>query len=733
MRHVRIVFVIAIGLAATSWAYAQTTIKSSVFSNGSVNASSASYKVNGLAGQDITGKATSSSYVVQAGFTLSPAERLADLTIVAFDVNPTTIGPGGKVAINATVRNSGDLPISADIMIKLFLSDNTTFEPGVDTELSPSFVIGTALAVNTNLVFPAVGQSNEVTIPANTPLKAYQLLLVVDPGNSIVEKNENDNVGSKGLTVATTTGTDNLPPVFGTITKPAAIADNAKITASVTDNLSGVAGVKFFHRAVSSTGSFTQEPATKDGDNYSVTLSAAWADETGIECYFTATDLAGNSSQPTAKLYVYTAAPANQTIPGLLSGGQLEDYSIFSIPYALTDNRIDEVFKNLGEYDKTKWRIVRYQGGRNVDKKEGLTKIERGQGFWFNAVDKIDVLIGAGTSVKAEEGPNFTMALEKGWNQIGAPFTFDLKWADVLAANAANASKLSQQVLTYNAANVSLDPSPNLKAWSGGFVLADEAMSLTIPVSLKSSAGRLAAQVIENSDPDQPQWMLTWILRQGKVVNALGGFGMHPDALVGKDLFDIAMPPKFGSQAALSTFHHDYFIHQFARDVVATTDSYNWTFELDSNIPTTQATIQWDRASLVGAKAEMILYDPATSNLVNMKTTDRYDIDPTVSRTFKVFFGRRASTLAPDVQEFSVAWPNPANEVVNIPFLVKEPSHVRIEVIDLMGRVVAVPVDAVYEAGYHVGIWNLTEHPVSPGTYVYRMTGSGKVGRIVIR
>ena len=732
MKLARIAFALIYSVGTILTSQAQTAIKSSVFSNGSVNASSASYKLNGLAGQDITGKASSSSYVVQAGFTLSPAERLPDLNIVAFDVNPTTIGPGGKVAINATIRNSGDLPIAADITIKLFLSDNTTYEPGVDTELSPSFVVGSTLAANTNLVFPAVGQSNEVTIPANTPLKAYQLLLVVDPGNTIVEKNETDNVASKGLTVNTTSGTDNLPPVFGTITKPASVADNAKIIASVTDNLSGVGSVKFFHRIVSSTGTFTEEGTVKDGDNYSVTLTAAWADETGIECYFTAVDLAGNSAQPTAKIYVYAAAPSNQTIPGLLAGGQIEDYSIFSIPYALADNRIDEVFKTLGEYDKTKWRIVRYQGGRNVDKKEGLTKIERGQGFWFNSVTKSDISIGAGTAVKADESPNFSMVLEKGWNQIGDPFTFDLTWASVLAANASSASKLSQQVLVYNPSNVSLDPSNTLKAWSGGFVLADEALTLTIPVSLKGSSGRIPVKVIEQENPDGEQWMLNWSIQQGKVVNTLGGFGMHPDAEVGKDVYDIAAPPSFSAHVSLLTPHREFFVPKFVRDIVPTTDSFNWGFELESNMQGS-ASLQWNQEFLAETRAALLLYDVDQRVLVDMKSTDRYQFDPNVSRKLRVFFGASPSKLSPDIQEFAVAWPNPATDVVHVPFLVKETSSIRIEVLDMTGRTVAVPVDGVFESGYHVGTWNLIDHPVAPGTYLYRMTGSGKVGRIVIR
>ncbi|MEJ0032173.1 MAG: hypothetical protein WDO15_18175 [Bacteroidota bacterium] len=214
--------------------------------------------------------------------------------------------------------------------------------------------------------------------------------------------------------------------------------------------------MKFYHKTITAKTAPVEEATTVTSGNYSVTLQTSWADEIGIECYFKAKDAAGNESQSTTIL-LYLPVPANQTIPNLSFGGQPENYRIFSIPYDLNDNRIDEIFKSMGdEYDKTQWRIVRYQNGKNVDKKTASRRSIGDRPFWFNAINNTSINIGAGTTVSKDQtqSPDFSMALQKGYNQIGDPFTFDVSWADVLAENTAFAGKLSQQVLVYNSTNI---------------------------------------------------------------------------------------------------------------------------------------------------------------------------------------------------------------------------------------------------------------------------------------
>jgi hypothetical protein len=89
--------------------------------------------------------------------------------------------------------------------------------------------------------------------------------------------------------------------------------------------------------------------------------------------------------------------------------------------------------------------------------------------------------------------------------------------------------------------------------------------------------------------------------------------------------------------------------------------------------------------------------------------------------------------LRPDL---AGAWPNPFNPVTRIGFSLPEAGPVRIEVVDLSGRVVAVLADGPMTAGSHSVVWDARRGPgvaVSTGTYLVRLgTGGGVVTRKIV-
>ena len=738
-RSWKYILVFLVAVSGRAYVHAQVVLQSFSFSNGSGTLAGTQFRLSGDIGQTFSGNAASASYKLQVAGNAAAIDRSPDLQITEATVSTDEVVPGGEVSVTFTVKNSGDTQVDADIKVAVFLSKNADLD-AADVKLI-TFTIGNSLSVSGLIDYPTGVQSNKVPIPVGTAVDSYRLILKADPDNTISERNENNNLNISQppllLDVKTSVGSadDNLPPVFGSITSPASAVAGLAISAVVTDNLSGVKEVRFFHRKIISKGEFELETVTSPGDNYSVTIEADWFDEVGFEGYFNAVDDKDNESENTAPVYVYVPTPADQAIPDLSFGGQAGNYRIFSIPYELADNRIDEIFKNMGEYDKTLWRIVRYQGGRNVDKKDGLTKIERGQAFWFNAINKPDVKIGTGTTVSKTQSPDFTMTLEQGYNQIGGPFTFDVSWTDVLNANATKKTKLSQQVLVYNPTKVSLDPSDALEAWGGGFVLADEAMTLSIPVTLKDGPGRRSSTAITNLDPDMDEWMIPISLQQDGVMNSLSGIGMHPDAKVSKDIYDIVTPPQFIKYVGMNTVHDDFFKPKFSRDVVPTTKTYNWNFNIESNINTSSAEISWDNHELAGATSELLLYDVSERTLIDMKASGHYSFDPKRSHNFKFFFGADPSFVKPDIQEIGNVWPNAVTDIAHVPYLVKEKSVIQIDIYDLVGRRITRVVDGEQEAGYHTAMWDRTASDgavVSPGIYLYRMNGSNHVGRIIV-
>ncbi|MBN2200563.1 endo-1,4-beta-xylanase [bacterium] len=78
--------------------------------------------------------------------------------------------------------------------------------------------------------------------------------------------------------------------------------------------------------------------------------------------------------------------------------------------------------------------------------------------------------------------------------------------------------------------------------------------------------------------------------------------------------------------------------------------------------------------------------------------------------------------------------PNPFNPSTRIAFELTEPAQVRIEVFDLKGRTVAVPVNGRTAAGFHEAAWDARDRSgrgLPGGVYVYRMTVADGNGGIL--
>lgn len=513
--------------------------------------------------------------------------------------------------------------------------------------------------------------------------------------------------------------------------------DKIKVTLSGGE---GEKTLKFFHRPIQATDFLVEitKPVTQTSYEYAV--QDAWLDKTGVEFYFRFEDEIGQSTESSRK-FIYRQF-TQEPIPALSAGGKLENYRIFSVPVKLDDNSISEVFKSVesqyGGYDKTKWRLVHYEGGRNVDYTEGLNKIDQGKGYWFNSIDNVTVKI-SGSVIPLDQGNPFKMALEAGWTEIGNPYPFDISWVDVLAFNGNPAGV--GMLMVYDAAKVSFRPASGLHAWEGGFVKSDNATTINVPVTVKQSVnGRLGYPEIENRDLSGTAWALPFSLVIGKAYNELGGIGMHPDAKPGNDRFDQQSLPRFIKYLELNSYHDDYFLPRFTRDVVPAAASHNWDYVVESNFDENDATLRWDNKSLGENDAQLLLYDVDENILIDMKSNSEYKFQVKERHRLKFFFGADARNLLPDITGLGRPYPNPSSSGVTIPFVagVNNPD-VQIGVYDMMGRKVRTVANGKFSPGMHEALWDGNDEQgsrVAQGIYIYRLTGSNtpaQQGRIVMK
>jgi hypothetical protein len=82
------------------------------------------------------------------------------------------------------------------------------------------------------------------------------------------------------------------------------------------------------------------------------------------------------------------------------------------------------------------------------------------------------------------------------------------------------------------------------------------------------------------------------------------------------------------------------------------------------------------------------------------------------------------SPQIPSAISLSQNYPNPFNPTTEIAFDIPKPGHFQLVIYDLLGRVVARPVDSFLQAGHHSVIWDGSVAP--SGVYFYRLIGGEK-------
>jgi hypothetical protein len=572
-----------------------------------------------------------------------------------------------------------------------------------------------------------------ISLTASTPYK-YR----VRAENAIGLQSANSNVVS--ATTDAASGGSSLQ-----ISQPAVTDQGENKIISVTlTNGSGTPVVKFFSRKImAETFTETLIPTASSGTTYQTTVTPSMLDELGLEFYFTAEDAsvtAPKRSPETKNEYIYTPLAANEkSIPNLSSGGQIQNYRIISMPYALTDNLVQSVFGVMGEYDKEQWRLIQYQpsNNRNVDY-PAFNRIEPGKGYWFNSLDAVEIKIGAGTAPKFNQDNAFTLNLAKGWNQIGAPYPFDIDWDDVQAANP---GKVVGKLNVFNPNSSTMGESNTLKAWSGGFVFADDAISnFSYPVILKNTAGGRTYSVneIEDNTIDAAEWFVALSLTHGPAENRVIGIGMHPEALESKDRFDEIAVPRFFNHLEMSTHHQEFFAPNFARDVVPTTNQHTWQFIVSSSFGSGEATVQWDSEKFGSNAAVLILYDEEAQIFVDMRKHNRYTFTMKEDRKLRIIYSHDQA-WNPGLTMLGRPYPNPAVGSVTIPVILNEAASVQIEILDMTGRKLKTVNWQNMNAGMHDVIWTGEDESgvrVPGGMYLIQMkTGNSfkQVQKIIVR
>lgn len=580
---------------------------------------------------------------------------------------------------------------------------------------------GYKLEVSLNSSFNPVAQTHDVTGTAFnvTGLQAatqYHVRVY-----AVNTTGQSESSAAKFITTQSFQG--GSPLTIGTVNKD---TQNNGTQLSVT--LSGGEGqrtVKLFSRGIRGN-TFSETIINSTTSTYQITIPHADLDELGLEFYFEASDASGTAT--TVKNYIYKQIPANTTL-SLPSGGEVKNYKIISIPYKLNNPSVSNAFPASWVGDKMKMRLVRISdNGKDYDPNDFKSSLSIGDSYWYNAREeyKIELGVNDGTVSQNNQSRPFELNLHFGWNMIATPFPFSISWDDVLEHNA------TTSVGQYHIFNGSgYTTSDNLEPWKGGFVHADNATTLNIPVVFNGSSGGRKSLPEEFPElPGQGNWLIPLALKQGNREQTLTAFGMHEEADESKDRFDAVALPRFIEHLDLNTTHNEYFSPKFMRDVVPHQNTYTWTFQLSSSNKE-PVELRWDHHRIKSGTGQLLLYDKTSEELIDMRAQGNYMV-PASERELQFIYTQEELLPGLSKVNLGVPYPNPFRSEVTLPSfinLTEDPVEVWVSIRSLTGIEIYRKATQNNQRGLIKPVWKGEDHfgqIMADGVYIYQVTFKGK-------
>lgn len=539
-----------------------------------------------------------------------------------------------------------------------------------------------------------------------------------------------ESFNSSFISVRTLVDTGGSQPItFGDLTIGA-----SQVSVNVTGGTSD-RKIKFFYKGILAPSTEWKSPeiTAASGNTFTKSISTSDLDDMGLEFYFEGDD---SSSDPvrhplSGNAYIYRSiAPNEKSIPFAPGfDGEQKTFQMFSIPYVLENADVASIFDvKLDGKDITQWRLFHYENKTLGEYPSQFVSLEHGKGYWFNTVRKnFQIPLGPGTVVNRNQVSNFTMTLNPGWNQVGNPYPFNISWTTV------RSSHLDVGELVFWS-NGSYSKRDVFKPWEGAFVFnsSSSPVTLSIPVSARTTSGRIYGTELP-PDIDQDAWKVEIEISAAGLAT-VSGVGMHPEANQSKDRFDEITLPHFTDYAVFDSNHPEFFAPEFAVDVVPTTNSATWLFDVRSNLEGELVEMKWDHHVLQRSGSALIMIDRLSNTWVDMKTRGQFSFSHREGRQLNILYSR-SGDITPDVTMLGDAYPNAFTSEVFIPVLVtREDLNVQIEVFDMTGRRVKVLNEALLKPGMHSLRWDGKDdqdNPIGGGIYLYRLLNSNTAKRIV--
>ncbi|MCS6975347.1 MAG: hypothetical protein NZM13_12760, partial [Cyclobacteriaceae bacterium] len=404
-------------------------------------------------------------------------------------------------------------------------------------------------------------------------------------------------------------------------------------------------------------------------------------------------------------------------------GKSISNYRIISIPLKLEKNKVKDIFSdNLGKYNPYQWRLFKYSNRQTSELNEE-SSIESGFGYWFISAKETIIDTGPGYSTGSYDS-SAKISITEGWNLIGNPYLFNLKWSDVQAANPGLSLGSLKVYRTGSFTN-----SDRLLTFEGAFVFANNAGTLTFPALKNNSvnSGRLENEtsVLRYNTIDGKDWEVRFTVVNSMIRNELSGFGMSPEANEGYDLLDDFTLPHFSDYLEVNHQKKHHGI-SYSKDIVPPAEEKEWTFTITSS-KSEETQLSWDNFYFNNQTKDLILWHQEKKLYISMSEINNYHF--TTPATFTVYYADKEKLKNKFKEEQLIIfnpYPNPATDRLYLPvYLTEKLSEIPVTISLLSNNSLQTFFSEKFllQSGYRNIEWNLNElkHKLASGLYILQV------------
>ncbi|MEO0900245.1 MAG: FG-GAP-like repeat-containing protein [Bacteroidota bacterium] len=496
-----------------------------------------------------------------------------------------------------------------------------------------------------------------------------------------------------------------------------------------------ISAVNVWYKGIADT-SFISEAAQKNGTNYSFDVTLGKVDELGVAYYF---ELEGRYGFDVFSDTFYTWREYVEGInfDQLDFGRNVSDYNLLSLPLNLDEKRISEfmeVPEALGRQNRYRWRFWDWIPSDSSFQEYGrsnstFTEVDPGKGYFLITARQAALNSGRGKVVQANEEVPYIWNLEPGWNLVGNPYYYNISWQDILSVNQAVSDNVSEDLLVYR---TTYQSGSSINRLEGAYVFSNGNVSLNIPVRKNPNLNRISAPVARmRGELGSDIWSLDVWMEQGATENQVSGIGMNPEASLGWDKRDIAVPIQLGGYLETRFEQRDTNAPDLSKDIVPTQENFVWKFEVKSSDNEPELKLSWPFIDNSRSSKRLYLFDIDNQKVIDMTANQSYlSTYEGESRHFEIHFGDFRfiqESLKPSKIHLGLPYPNPASEPVLIPISLPESNQTYetlIEVLTLEGKLVRRITADQMKAGFQLMKWDLKDEqmrPVPSGTYLIRL------------